>query len=106
MLVAAVIVLRQTQHLPPVILSEWPAHLDITAQTIELASRVADRRKNVFIARLAHELPNPLASIQNAAEILSCRGPNDPMFGRPLATIRGQIEHLSRLVDVCLMLLG
>jgi PAS domain S-box-containing protein len=75
-------------------------NLDITERKrFELALQVADRQKNEFLAMLAHELRNPLAPIQNAAEVLSHRGPNDPMFQRPLEIIRRQVEHMSRLVD-------
>ncbi len=38
----------------------------------------ADRRKDEFLATLAHELRNPLAPIQNAVQILRTQGPLDP----------------------------
>ncbi len=38
---------------------------------------IADRRKDEFLAMLAHELRNPLAPIQNASELLSRRLPED-----------------------------
>jgi len=43
----------------------------------ELAERLrqADRRKDVFLATLSHELRNPLAPIRNAAEVLASRTP-------------------------------
>ena len=42
------------------------------------ALRDADRRKNEFLATLAHELRNPLAPVRNAVEILRMKGPDIP----------------------------
>ena len=39
-------------------------------EEIEEALRLADRRKNEFLAMLAHELRNPLTPLHHAAEIL------------------------------------
>ena len=44
---------------------------DVTQRTLaEQALREADRRKDEFLAMLAHELRNPLAAIRNAVQIL------------------------------------
>ncbi|WP_338023444.1 response regulator [Archangium primigenium] len=59
----------------------------------------ADRRKDLFLAMLAHELRNPLAAIGTAAGILERRGPVDPRESRMIAIIQRQTNHLSRLVD-------
>ena len=42
------------------------------------ALQEADRRKNEFLATLAHELRNPLAPIRNAVQVLLMKGPPDP----------------------------
>ena len=68
----------------------------------ELAA--ADRRKDEFLAMLAHELRNPLAAISNAGHVLDRKGtggdgPRDPRSHELLAMIGRQIRHLSRLVD-------
>jgi signal transduction histidine kinase/CheY-like chemotaxis protein len=65
----------------------------------EEALRQADRRKDEFLAMLAHELRNPLAPISAAAQLLS-RGPLDPERIARTSTIIGrQVAHLTALVD-------
>ncbi len=59
----------------------------------------ADRRKDLFLAMLAHELRNPLAAIAMAAGILERRGSADPKDGRMVSIIQRQTNHLARLVD-------
>jgi signal transduction histidine kinase/CheY-like chemotaxis protein len=59
----------------------------------------ADRRKDAFLATLAHELRNPLAPIRNAVEILKRHGPQDPLVERTRGVIERQVAHLVRLVD-------
>ncbi|HEX9942821.1 MAG TPA: ATP-binding protein, partial [Thermoanaerobaculia bacterium] len=63
----------------------------------ELAA--ADRRKDEFLAMLAHELRNPLAAISHAGYVLDRKGAGDPRTSELLAMIGRQIRHLSRLVD-------
>jgi PAS domain S-box-containing protein len=61
---------------------------------------VADRRKDEFLAMLAHELRNPLAPLRNAVHLLDTRGDATPaMLAGTLPIMRRQIEHLVRLVD-------
>jgi signal transduction histidine kinase len=62
------------------------------------ALREADRRKDEFLAMLAHELRNPLAPIRNAVEILR-RSDNQAVQARARELIGRQTEHLTRLVD-------
>jgi PAS domain S-box-containing protein len=57
----------------------------------------ADRRKDEFLAMLAHELRNPLAPIVHAVELLE-RGGSD-VAERARRIIARQSEHLTRLVD-------
>jgi signal transduction histidine kinase len=59
----------------------------------------ADRRKDLFLAMLAHELRNPLAAITTAAGILERRAPADPKDARMVSIIQRQTNHLARLVD-------
>jgi two-component system, sensor histidine kinase len=59
--------------------------------------READRRKDEFLAMLAHELRNPLAPIRNAVEIL--RSPDPAVRERARAMVGRQVGHLARLVD-------
>ena len=59
----------------------------------------SDRRKDEFLAMLAHELRNPLGAVANASYILEQLAPSDPQLERPVAIIRRQIQHLVRMVD-------
>ncbi|GAA4331396.1 hypothetical protein GCM10023144_19980 [Pigmentiphaga soli] len=74
---------------------------DVTDRKLaEQMLRNADRRKDEFLAMLAHELRNPLAPIRNAVELLRLRRPADsdiPVKAREI--IARQVDHLSRLVD-------
>ncbi len=58
-----------------------------------------DRRKNEFLAILAHELRNPLAPIRNAAQILRMLEIPDQSLLWASDVIGRQVEHLVRLVD-------
>lgn len=64
--------------------------------------REVDRRKNEFLATLAHELRNPLAPIRHATEILARveSGEADRGHGNAaLGVIARQVSHLVRLID-------
>ncbi|HJX27575.1 MAG TPA: ATP-binding protein [Thermoanaerobaculia bacterium] len=63
------------------------------------ALREADRRKDEFLAILAHELRNPLAPIRSSAEILRRLGSTDPQVERAVRRIDRQASHMVRLVD-------
>ena len=59
----------------------------------------ADRRKDEFMATLAHELRSPLAPILNAVHILKQRGQDDQQLARAGDIIARQVEQASRLLD-------
>jgi signal transduction histidine kinase/ActR/RegA family two-component response regulator len=61
--------------------------------------RVQDRRKDEFLATLAHELRNPLAPIRNAAELCSRMIPLDSPAHPPISIVKRQVNQLARLVD-------
>jgi signal transduction histidine kinase/DNA-binding response OmpR family regulator len=63
----------------------------------EHALRDADRRKDEFLAMLAHELRNPLLPIVTALELIRRRG--NGRFGAEYATIEQQVRHVVHLVD-------
>jgi signal transduction histidine kinase len=67
--------------------------------TLTRKLQTADRRKDEFLAMLAHELRNPLAPIRNASELLSRTAPSDARMQSMASIIKRQIAHLSRLVD-------
>jgi CheY-like chemotaxis protein len=72
-----------------------------TADLASLASRLqeADRRKDQFLATLAHELRNPLAPITTAAKILQRKAIDDPDVQMAQSIIDRQSAHLTRLVE-------
>ena len=74
---------------------------DITdRRRAEHALREADRRKDEFLAMLAHELRNPLAPILNAAEVLACTGPEQPdITAKFRLVVARQVQHMKRLLD-------
>ncbi|NUO72173.1 MAG: PAS domain-containing protein [Frateuria sp.] len=59
----------------------------------------ADRRKDAFIATLAHELRNPLAPIRNGLEIIRRLDDLPPVARRTRDMMERQLVHLVRLVD-------
>jgi PAS domain S-box-containing protein len=65
----------------------------------EQALKEADRRKDEFLAMLAHELRNPLAPIRNALQIMKSPGCNSEIFCRAREMMDRQVHQLVRLVD-------
>jgi PAS domain S-box-containing protein len=61
--------------------------------------READRRKDDFLAMLAHELRNPLAPIRNAVAILGRKASHDPELVWSREVIERQVEQMTRLID-------
>ena len=73
---------------------------DVTQRKrLELALLEADRRKDEFLAVLAHELRNPLAPMRTALEYIRLKSnAGDPLTGAH-EIIHRQLAHMSRLVD-------
>ncbi len=72
---------------------------DITERKqMEESLRESDRRKEEFIAMLAHELRNPVAPIRNAGELLA-RLATDERQVALASVLKRQTEQLSRLLD-------
>jgi PAS domain S-box-containing protein len=65
----------------------------------EEALREADRRKDNFLATLAHELRNPLAPIRNSLEILRLNGQDASTAVQALDMMDRQIAQMVRLID-------
>jgi len=65
----------------------------------EEALRVSNRRKDEFLAMLAHELRNPLAPLRNGLEILKRRGSFEPIAKDARDMMERQLRQLVRLVD-------
>lgn len=65
----------------------------------EAALRESDRRKDEFLAMLAHELRNPLAPIRNAVAVLHTVDDAEPRVQLARDIVGRQVQHLARLVD-------
>ncbi len=61
--------------------------------------RQSDRRKDEFLATLAHELRNPLAPIRNALEIMRLAGHDPTAMERGRAMVERQVKQLVRLIE-------
>jgi len=73
---------------------------DMTQQwQAEQSLRDADRRKDEFIATLAHELRNPLAPIKNSLELLKLAGCDETLATEVRGVMERQLNQLTRLVD-------
>src|SRR5260221_285167 len=73
---------------------------DITEQKHSAEDlREADRRKDEFLATLAHELRNPLAPIRNSLHIFRLAGVHDPAVERVTDMMERQVAHMVRMVD-------
>lgn len=63
------------------------------------ALQEADRRKDEFLATLAHELRNPLAPVRNAIQLLQLQGPATPELQWAKDVIERQMQTMTRLID-------
>ncbi|MDB5310937.1 MAG: hybrid sensor histidine kinase/response regulator [Gemmataceae bacterium] len=63
------------------------------------ALRAADRRKNEFLATLAHELRNPLAPLRNALEVVRLDGDSPATVRQVREVMVRQVEQMTRLVE-------
>jgi signal transduction histidine kinase len=75
--------------------SERTAELEATTAALQ----DADRRKDEFLAMLAHELRNPLAPIRTAVQLLRLRELPEAQSARARDVIERQIQHLVCLID-------
>jgi PAS domain S-box-containing protein len=69
------------------------------AEKAEQLLREADRRKDEFLATLAHELRNPLAPLLNALELMRRADDNKPLMEQARGMMERQTSQLVRLVD-------
>lgn len=82
---------------------EYAGHVGISIDitdtvNAEVALRETDRRKDEFLATLAHELRNPLAPISNALSLIA-RPDGITALPRLLPVINRQVNYMIRLVD-------
>ena len=88
------------------LLSELNASLDrrVTERTQALHAseaklRDASRRKDEFLATLAHELRNPLAPVRSAVQVLRLQGITSPETQWASEMIDRQVQAMNRLID-------
>ncbi|MEJ7592860.1 MAG: ATP-binding protein [Planctomycetaceae bacterium] len=84
---------------------------DFTAAALKLSSgaetnarlcrslQEADRRKDVFLATLAHELRSPLAPVRNAVQVLRLKSPPVPELEWASGVIDRQVQQMTHLID-------
>lgn len=94
-------------HAPPEVGGAIIAHTDITERRALETALVAnakqlteaDRRKDEFLAMLAHELRNPLAPMRNMTEVLKSATLNEEEKQYSLAILTRQLGNMSRMID-------
>ena len=75
-------------------------NIDITKRKrAEEALRESDRRKDEFLATLAHELRNPLAPVRNAIQVLEIKGPATPVVHWAKGIIERQMQSILTRLD-------
>ncbi len=78
----------------------FAAARDVTERKrYEQSLRLADQRKNEFLAMLAHELRNPLAPIRNMLEVMKRASPSDELNEQARDIMDRQVEQMTRLLD-------
>ncbi len=98
---------RAVEHLGNVTLLERPVRTmalvsfvksALRARARQYEVRALDKRKDQFLATLAHELRNPLAPIMNATSIFERLHPSEQTT-RLVGMVQRQLSHLTRLID-------
>ena len=89
-------------------LRQWETERELETKVAERTHKLAaanaalqdaDRRKDDFLATLAHELRNPLAPIRNALEILRLAAGNPAAVEQSRQLMDRQVRHMVRLID-------
>lgn len=73
---------------------------DVTAlEQAQEDLKLANKRKDEFLAMLAHELRNPLAPIATAASLLKLTAPDEDRVRKTSEVIARQVQHMAQLLD-------
>ncbi len=83
-------------------LDELERRVDERTEALAAANQqlsTANRRKDEFLATLAHELRNPLAPIRNAVRVLELPGVTAEHEQAARGIIARQVDHMVRLID-------
>jgi PAS domain S-box-containing protein len=101
--VARVCSLAETELLQDVADRVWAALEQVRGEAAlresQLRLQAADQQKDEFLAMLAHELRNPLATIRNATELMARKMSDDSDLASACAMVERQSEQLTHLVD-------
>jgi len=73
--------------------------LDVSDRRRAEQAEAEARRKDEFLAILAHELRNPLAPIRISVDLLQALGGDPVASAEPLRIMDDQVSHLARLID-------
>jgi signal transduction histidine kinase len=87
----------RAEELSAIVAERERAQLELTQVVDKL--ELADRRKDQFLATLAHELRTPLSPISIGIDLVQKIAPEEPEIQRVLTLMRRQSNHLVRLVD-------
>ncbi|SAL86876.1 histidine kinase [Caballeronia arvi] len=96
------VVCHDDDHRRAALVKEFVSRASIALENAFLFSalRDEDRRKNEFLAMLAHELRDPLAPISNAVSVMKNAEPsNANVMAWATQTIGNQVDHMVRIVD-------
>ena len=74
-------------------------HEMVVRRQAEDELRVVDRKKDEFLATLAHELRNPLAPMTNAVALVRRPGADGETRERAIGILDRQLRHMVRLID-------
>lgn len=97
---AFVVVTDRHKYEQELLLARQKAEAALEAQkAAEDALRVADRRKDEFLATLAHEIRNPLAPLRTVIEVFRRKQFTDPQVLWSRDVLERQIGQIARLVD-------
>jgi signal transduction histidine kinase len=84
---------------PEVLRAKAQAFLDLADRTEQAAYADAERYRNQFVAMLAHELRNPLASVAAGLELMDRVTHHDQQLSRTHGVMNRQVQHLTRMLD-------
>jgi CheY-like chemotaxis protein len=71
----------------------------VVRQQAEADLRLLDRKKDEFLATLAHELRNPLAPMTNAVALVRRPGADSGVRDKAISILDRQLRHMVRLID-------
>ena len=76
-------------------------YVTVAYERLRLVERLkeSDRRKDEFLATLAHELRNPLAPVRNAAQLVRQSNGDEQLLAQASAILDRQLSHMVHLID-------